>query len=410
MKFKTETAQRLQDEWNDAKLAPLVKSIVNDAARYAKNKWNWDFVITSIHRTKAEDDALHASGIHVEWRAVDVRTNDRTQQEIDDVAVYVNGKYAYDSARPNMKVCFKEPHGNGVHAHYQVHPHTRLRQDNTAHSHVEIVEENRNGIADTAIEFRGEALPLDSNGLTEITERLGVRAAELWAVLTVETKGCGFQPNRRPFILFERHIFSRLTNHRFDAAHPGISNKSPGNYGAGGDHQYERLQRAAALDREAALKSASWGIGQLMGFNAEIAGYGNVEEMVTAMLISEREQLRGMAGEIIHNNLHRSLRNHDWAAFARGYNGSNYAINKYDTRLAAAYAKYTHGGLPDLKIRTAQIYLMYLGFNPGTIDGLPGRFTFSALNKFQQKNELSVSNVIDEDLLTELKNKIPAIV
>ena len=96
-------AQRLEQEWNDAKLAPMVKSIVNDAAQYAKTKWNWDFVITSIYRTPAEDAALHASGIHVDWRAVDVRTRDETQQAIDDVADYINGKYAYDPARPRSK-------------------------------------------------------------------------------------------------------------------------------------------------------------------------------------------------------------------------------------------------------------------------------------------------------------------
>lgn len=146
-----------------------------------------------------------------------------------------------------------------------------------------------------------------------------------------------------------------------------------------------------------------------MGFNAEIAGYQNVEQMAAAMLTSEREQLRGMAGEIIHNNLHHPLRNHDWKAFARGYNGSNYSINNYDTRLAAAFAKFTNGGLPDLTIRTAQVYLTYLGFNPGGIDGLPGKFTFSALNNFQTKNGLPVSNVINEVLLTELKNKVSTV-
>lgn len=223
MKFKTENAQRLQDEWNDPKLASMVKTIVNDSAQYAKTKWNWDFVITSIHRTAAEDAALHASGIHVDWRAVDVRTNDRTQQEIDDAADYINGKYIYDAARPALKVCFKEPHGNGVHAHYQVHPHTRLRPDNAAHSHLDTSAENHIPHADFVPDFRGEALPLDSDGLAEITERLGVRAAELWAVLMVETRGCGFQANRHPFILYERHIFSRLTNHQFDAAHADIS-------------------------------------------------------------------------------------------------------------------------------------------------------------------------------------------
>jgi hypothetical protein len=36
------------------------------------------------------------------------------------------------------------------------------------------------------------------------------------------------------------------------------------------------------------------------------------------------------------------LKNKNWAAFARGYNGKDYKINKYDQKLAAAYKK--HGG------------------------------------------------------------------
>ncbi len=31
MKFKTESEQRLENEWGNAKLAPMVKSIVNEA-------------------------------------------------------------------------------------------------------------------------------------------------------------------------------------------------------------------------------------------------------------------------------------------------------------------------------------------------------------------------------------------
>ena len=41
--------------------------------------------------------------------------------------------------------------------------------------------------------------------------------------MAVETSGQGFLPNRRPQILFERHIFSTLTKRRFDASHPNIS-------------------------------------------------------------------------------------------------------------------------------------------------------------------------------------------
>ncbi len=254
--------------------------------------------------------------------------------------------------------------------------------------------------------FRGTALPLDQEGLAEVIEWMGVGAAELWAVLNIETRGCGFLPDRRPAILFERHIFSRETHQRFDTSHPHISNRQRGGYGADGAHQYERLERALALDHRAALRSTSWGIGQLMGFNAEIAGYTDVEEMVTAMTVSEDQQLLGMAGEITHNRLERALRAHDWPAFARGYNGSEYASNSYDTRLAAAYQKYTHGPLPDLVVRTAQIYLLYLGYHPGPIDGVIGRFTRSALHEFQGQHGLPVTSKIDEGQLSTLKREV----
>lgn len=127
MKFKTESADRLASEWNNPKLSPMVKAIVTDAEQYAAEKWNWEFMITSVFRTKLEDQALQASGIHGGWRAVDVRTKDQTQAAINDVADYINKKYQYDPKRPNFKVCFKEVHGNAAHAHFQVHERTVAR-------------------------------------------------------------------------------------------------------------------------------------------------------------------------------------------------------------------------------------------------------------------------------------------
>src|SRR5207249_7391313 len=96
--------------------------------------------------------------------------------------------------------------------------------------------------------FRGTALPLDQEGLAEVIDRMRVGAAELWAVLDIETRGCGFLPDRRPVILFERHIFSRETNHRFDTPHPHISNRQRGGYGADGAHQYERDRKSTRLN------------------------------------------------------------------------------------------------------------------------------------------------------------------
>lgn len=118
---------RQEREWNDPKLARRVKEIVTEAANYAEEKWGWNFTITSIHRTPAEDAALRASGIHVDWRAVDVRTRGQRQEVIDDVTRHINSKWAYDPSRPHMKVCFAEPHGSGPHGHYQVHPRTKRK-------------------------------------------------------------------------------------------------------------------------------------------------------------------------------------------------------------------------------------------------------------------------------------------
>lgn len=118
---------RQEREWNDSKLAPRVKEIVIQAAEYAEEKWGWNFTITSIYRTPAEDAALRASGIHVGWRAVDVRTRGQRQEVIDDVTRFINSKWAYDPSRPHMKVCFAEPHGTGPHGHYQVHPRTKRK-------------------------------------------------------------------------------------------------------------------------------------------------------------------------------------------------------------------------------------------------------------------------------------------
>jgi hypothetical protein len=90
-------------------------------------------------------------------------------------------------------------------------------------------------------DFTGAGAPLSQNGVEAVASSVSVGLPELLAVLTVETSGCGFLADRRPKILFERHVFSRLTSHRFDADDPDVSQPSPGGYGPSGAHQYERL-------------------------------------------------------------------------------------------------------------------------------------------------------------------------
>ena len=66
------------------------------------------------------------------------------------------------------------------------------------------------------MDFQGQGRPLSDEGMDQVNETLDVTEPEVWAVLTVETRGFGFLENRRPQILFERHIFHRLTEGDLD--------------------------------------------------------------------------------------------------------------------------------------------------------------------------------------------------
>lgn len=255
--------------------------------------------------------------------------------------------------------------------------------------------------------FQGNATALSSDGLATVASNLGVHAPEVWTVLAVETSGCGYLPNRRPQILFERHIFHRLTNGQYDDG--DISDPSPGGYGPMGAPQYDRLARAIAKDRNAALQSASWGIGQIMGMNYANAGFQNAEEMVAAMSDSEDQQFTAVGSFLSSTGLGASLRAHDWASFARGYNGPNYAINRYDIRLNGEYQKYSAGGIPDLNVRAAQLYLTYLGFHPGPIDGVAGDHTIAALAQFETEHGIQRGNLIDSGLVAQLRDALTSV-
>jgi len=251
--------------------------------------------------------------------------------------------------------------------------------------------------------FEGKGKPLSESGLAQAGQTLGVQLPALWAVMTVETKGCGFLPDRRPLILFERHWFRKLTNGKFDQVAPDLSNPTWGGYGKSGAYQYERLERAIQLDRTAALQSASWGLGQVMGFNAKAVGFPDVEAMVKAMCDSEDAQFQGMVGFIESNGLSRFLRSGDWSSFAKFYNGPEFQKNQYDTKLARASARFTAGPLPNLRVRAAQIYLNFLGYDTGGVDGWFGERSHRAVMKFQTSKGIASSGALDDETFAALE-------
>lgn len=172
---------------------------------------------------------------------------------------------------------------------------------------------------------------------------LRCEVAAIKAVAEVESLGSGFEANGLPKILFERHKFHQFTKGLYSNANPDISNYRPGGY-VGGVGEHKRLEKAAKLDRNAALKSASWGKFQVMGFNYQIAGFKTLQEFINAMYESETQHLFAFVNFVKANKLDDEIREKRWADFARIYNGKNYHINQYDKKMAAAYKKYKAKG------------------------------------------------------------------
>ena len=191
------------------------------------------------------------------------------------------------------------------------------------------------------MEFAGAATPLAAGDVVALAATLRCEPAAIWAVCDVESAGGGFLSDKRPKILYEAHIFGRLTRHRWDATHPNVSAPSWNRalYGAPGVHQYDRLDEAIGLDRAAALQSASWGMFQIVGMNFAVCGFKTVEDYVAAMCDGEGAQLAAFGAFCVHEELDTALRAQDWTRFALGYNGPGEAQNDYDAKLAAAYRR-----------------------------------------------------------------------
>jgi len=255
--------------------------------------------------------------------------------------------------------------------------------------------------------FDGPGTTLTAADLERTAGDLGVTPIDLWTVIEVETSGFGFLSDRRPQILFERHWFHRLTGGRF-ASHGDICAPQAGGYGPAGAHQYDRIARALALDEEAALKSASWGLGQIMGFNAEQVGFADVRAMVLAMIESEAAQLDGIAGFIRAKALARPLRDGDWEGFARVYNGPDFARHGYQTKLAARHATLAVRGMPNFAVRQAQAALRYLGYDPGPVDGRAGAWTLAALHTWQGRAGRPPADRIDAETIEALRAAVEA--
>jgi hypothetical protein len=182
-------------------------------------------------------------------------------------------------------------------------------------------------------------------------QRLKCEVAAIMAVDSVESNGGGMLDGK-PIILFEPHIFwkelkrvginpaNHIATHS-DMLYPVWGTKA---YPKGQAAQQARLARAVAINREAALRSCSWGRFQICGFNWSATGSQSLQDFINRMYQGDDEHLEMFVTYIDKANLEDELQNLDWKGFARGYNGPLYARNRYDTKLFIAYKKFKAQG------------------------------------------------------------------
>lgn len=180
--------------------------------------------------------------------------------------------------------------------------------------------------------------------------KLDVEVATIKAVKYMETgERSGYLSSGRPIIRFEGHWFWKFLEtdrhwnpNNFIKGNEDILYRYDKNQTQhkGGEGEYVRLEKAKAIYEEGALKSASWGLFQIMGFNYEKCGCASVREFVEKMYASEGEQLMLFGAFLKREGLDKFLRAHNWAGFAKRYNGASYDDNRYDKELQKAYEKY----------------------------------------------------------------------
>jgi hypothetical protein len=109
--------------------------------------------------------------------------------------------------------------------------------------------------------------------------------------------------------------------------------------------EWHVLEFAQRLAGDVAYECASFGAGQIMGFNHGLVGFASAREMVESYNRSERSQITGIFEFIRANRLAAAVNANDYEQVARRYNGPGQA-QAYGANIrtaAQAYARVTAG-------------------------------------------------------------------
>lgn len=262
--------------------------------------------------------------------------------------------------------------------------------------------------------FTGTATRLDGIDLPAMADKINVQEDRVRALDETESRGDGFDSKGRPKMLFEPHLFYKLLegDERAKAVKAGLAYaKWKKDYPA---DSYPRLIRAMEINRDAALKSASWGRYQTLGSHHRILGYRSPDAMVHAFMEDEETHLEAFVSFIIVNRIDDDLREGRYDTFFAAYNGPAYKENGYPQAFARNLRKWAKIADSEVDgsdkmisdertIRTVQTKLHQLGYpEVGMIDGKMGARVRGVILAYRSDRDLPLIPIIDQELLSDM--------
>jgi hypothetical protein len=248
--------------------------------------------------------------------------------------------------------------------------------------------------------------------IEKAAKEFGLEPAALLAIAEIESAGQVFakvEGRNEPLIRFEGHYFDRrLSGAARDRARAeGLASPNAGAVAnpRAQAARWQLLDRAAAIDHQAAYESTSWGLGQVMGAHWQWLGFNDVDALVTEARSGAAGQARLMARYLDKAGLTGALNGHDWEAVGHGYNGPGFRKNGYHLKLSEAYTRQFDGPAPGDRTMTVgsrgelvtelQEALVALGY-PMDTDGIYGPGTAAAVKRFQADHGLAADGIAGE--------------
>ena len=199
------------------------------------------------------------------------------------------------------------------------------------------------GICDRllASQLRGAARSATPRDYSDVAAKFKIDVELIRAVFDAIGHASAFY-DRRPALVFSAESFAHLTDGKFGEfgdrktlvkAHTYPLSKPS-------ENDYARLSSAMKLDCVAALRSTSWGRGDVGVFNFRALGFDSVDEFVASQFDSERAQVEAAA--YFMSRLPSVVEAKSWHEVARRYvgGGDQEDLARFGSRIEAAYSNY----------------------------------------------------------------------